>query len=343
MGDLAVLPKHWWEGTDATGKKRDITQPTLEPPLGSAAYRIESFKPGSEIVWERVPDYWGGQTAGEGRPREFRHAPLHLFPGRQRRLAGLHQGRLRGHPPRKQLAALGDRLQFSGVQGRRRDQGGVRRRHRGEPMQGFVLNHAPAAVPGPPGARGADLCLRLREHEPDAVLRLLHAHRQLFRGQRTRLQRPAAAARNWRSSSNTATSCRRNSSRRNSSCRSTTRRRPTRKNLRKAIELFAAGRLGQQGRQDGQRRRPANRSRSSSLATTRPTSASPSPSSTICASSASTRRCASSIQTQYVNRVQQFRLRRRHDGRSTQSQSPGNEQRDFWSSQGRRLRPVRAT
>jgi microcin C transport system substrate-binding protein len=58
IGDLAVLPKHWWEGTDASGKKRDITQPTFEPPLGSGAYKIESFKPGSEIIWSRVPDYW---------------------------------------------------------------------------------------------------------------------------------------------------------------------------------------------------------------------------------------------------------------------------------------------
>ena len=58
MGDLVVLPKHWWEGTDANGRKRDITKSTLEPPLGSAAYKIKSFKPGSEIVWERVPDYW---------------------------------------------------------------------------------------------------------------------------------------------------------------------------------------------------------------------------------------------------------------------------------------------
>lgn len=61
IGDLAVLPKHWWEGTDASGKKRDITQPTLEPPLGSAAYKIESFKPGAEIVWKRVDDYWGAK------------------------------------------------------------------------------------------------------------------------------------------------------------------------------------------------------------------------------------------------------------------------------------------
>lgn len=61
MGDLAVLPKHWWEGTDASGKKRDISKGTLEPPLGSGAYKVESFKPGAEIVWTRVPDYWGAQ------------------------------------------------------------------------------------------------------------------------------------------------------------------------------------------------------------------------------------------------------------------------------------------
>ncbi|MEO3384817.1 extracellular solute-binding protein [Mesorhizobium sp. CAU 1741] len=58
MGDLPVLPKHWWEGTDAEGRQRDVTQPTLEPPLGSGAYRIESFRPGADITWERVEDYW---------------------------------------------------------------------------------------------------------------------------------------------------------------------------------------------------------------------------------------------------------------------------------------------
>ncbi|RUV35590.1 extracellular solute-binding protein [Mesorhizobium sp. M7A.F.Ca.MR.148.00.0.0] len=61
IGDLAVLPKHWWEGTDANGKKRDVTKPTLEIPLGSAAYKITSFKPGSEIIWQRVPDYWAAK------------------------------------------------------------------------------------------------------------------------------------------------------------------------------------------------------------------------------------------------------------------------------------------
>jgi microcin C transport system substrate-binding protein len=59
VGQLAVFPKHWWEGTDATGKKRDIGATTLEPPLGSGPYRIKEFVAGRSIVYERVKDYWG--------------------------------------------------------------------------------------------------------------------------------------------------------------------------------------------------------------------------------------------------------------------------------------------
>ena len=59
VGELTVLPKHWWEGTDASGKKRDVTATTLEPPLGSGPYRIRTFSPGRNVVLERVKDYWG--------------------------------------------------------------------------------------------------------------------------------------------------------------------------------------------------------------------------------------------------------------------------------------------
>lgn len=58
MGQLLVLPKHWWEGTDADGKKRDIASSTLEKPLGSGAYRIKDFSPGRSVTYERVEDYW---------------------------------------------------------------------------------------------------------------------------------------------------------------------------------------------------------------------------------------------------------------------------------------------
>ena len=58
LGQLRVLPKHWWEGSDASGRKRDIGATTLEPPLGNGAYRIKEFVPGRTVVYGRVKDYW---------------------------------------------------------------------------------------------------------------------------------------------------------------------------------------------------------------------------------------------------------------------------------------------
>ena len=58
IGQLTVLPKHWWEGTDKNGKQRNIGETTLEPPLGSGAYRVKDFSAGRNIVLERVKDHW---------------------------------------------------------------------------------------------------------------------------------------------------------------------------------------------------------------------------------------------------------------------------------------------
>jgi microcin C transport system substrate-binding protein len=54
IGQLPVLPKHYWED-------RDFEATTLEPPLGSGPYRIETFEPGRSITYARVPDYWGAR------------------------------------------------------------------------------------------------------------------------------------------------------------------------------------------------------------------------------------------------------------------------------------------
>ena len=51
-GQLEVLPKHYWEG-------REFDKTTLEPPLGSGPYRISNFEPGRFVEYERVDDYWG--------------------------------------------------------------------------------------------------------------------------------------------------------------------------------------------------------------------------------------------------------------------------------------------
>lgn len=51
LGQLPVLPRHYWEG-------RDFSRPTLDIPLGSGPYRLERFESGRGLVYRRVPDYW---------------------------------------------------------------------------------------------------------------------------------------------------------------------------------------------------------------------------------------------------------------------------------------------
>jgi microcin C transport system substrate-binding protein len=59
VGELTVLPKHWWEGNDGEGRKRDISATTLEKPLGSGPYKIKDFVAARSVSVERVKDYWG--------------------------------------------------------------------------------------------------------------------------------------------------------------------------------------------------------------------------------------------------------------------------------------------
>ncbi len=56
VGQLPVLPKHYWAG-------RDFEAGTLEPPLGSGPYKIGSFEAGRYSTYQRVPDYWGKDLA----------------------------------------------------------------------------------------------------------------------------------------------------------------------------------------------------------------------------------------------------------------------------------------
>jgi microcin C transport system substrate-binding protein len=58
LGQLLILPQHWWEGEDAAGKTRNIGASTLEPPMGSGPYTLASFDAGRTITYERVDNYW---------------------------------------------------------------------------------------------------------------------------------------------------------------------------------------------------------------------------------------------------------------------------------------------
>ncbi|SEK21135.1 extracellular solute-binding protein [Halomonas daqiaonensis] len=52
IGQLPILPAHFWEGRDFEATTRDAL-------LGSGPYRIGTVEPGRRIVYERVGDYWG--------------------------------------------------------------------------------------------------------------------------------------------------------------------------------------------------------------------------------------------------------------------------------------------
>ena len=52
LGQIAVLPKHWWEG-------RDFAAPLLDAPLGSGPYRLDGYESARSVTYRRVEDYWG--------------------------------------------------------------------------------------------------------------------------------------------------------------------------------------------------------------------------------------------------------------------------------------------
>ena len=51
VGQLPVLPKHFWED-------REFASTTLDPLLGSGPYRFGKIDPGRSVAYERVEDYW---------------------------------------------------------------------------------------------------------------------------------------------------------------------------------------------------------------------------------------------------------------------------------------------
>ena len=80
VGQLTVLPKHWWEGTDSEGRKRDISATTLEKPLGSGPYRIKEFVAGRSVVAGAGEGLLGARSQRQYRAQQFRRAALRVFP-----------------------------------------------------------------------------------------------------------------------------------------------------------------------------------------------------------------------------------------------------------------------
>jgi microcin C transport system substrate-binding protein len=58
VGQLSILPKHFWTANGANGQPRDLAGTSLEVPLGSGPYKIKTVDPGRAISYERVADWW---------------------------------------------------------------------------------------------------------------------------------------------------------------------------------------------------------------------------------------------------------------------------------------------
>ena len=56
LGQLPVLPKHWWSN-------REFNKGNLEIPLGSGPYKVADVAAGRSIRYQRVKDYWGNELA----------------------------------------------------------------------------------------------------------------------------------------------------------------------------------------------------------------------------------------------------------------------------------------
>src|SRR5690554_2319620 len=56
LGQMPILPAHYWED-------REFGKNGLTPPVGSGAYRIDSFEAGRSVVYERLKDYWAKDLA----------------------------------------------------------------------------------------------------------------------------------------------------------------------------------------------------------------------------------------------------------------------------------------
>ena len=52
VGEVPILPKHFWE-------ERDFEASNLDIPLGSGPYILSSYDPGRSVTYRRNPNYWG--------------------------------------------------------------------------------------------------------------------------------------------------------------------------------------------------------------------------------------------------------------------------------------------
>ena len=190
MGQLTIVPKHYWTGKDANGKQRDPLKTTLEPPLGSGPYRIKQVSPARSISYERVADYWGKDLPVNRGQWNFDEIRFDYYRDETVAFESFKAGNLDYHQETsaKNWATAYD---FAAVRNGWVIRQEVPIRERAVDAVLRAQSQAPA-ISGPPRAPSLQPRFRFRMGEQEFVLRPVSAGRQLFRGHRSRRAEGAA-------------------------------------------------------------------------------------------------------------------------------------------------------
>jgi microcin C transport system substrate-binding protein len=137
VGQLIVLPKHFYENQG--GAARDPSKTWLDVPLGGGAYKIKTFEAGRFIVYERVKDYWGDKlpvNVGQNNLDEIRYD---YFGDRQVAFEAFKAGQI-DYFAENSAKSWATAYDFPAVTSGKVVKNGDIRLKNPEPMQAFVLN-----------------------------------------------------------------------------------------------------------------------------------------------------------------------------------------------------------
>ena len=179
-GELFIFPKHYWTGKDASGKPRDITKTTLEPPLGSGPYKVKALRPSDWIAFERVPGYWGKDLPARRGQNNFDTIEFQYYGDRSVSMEAFKSGQY-DFKQETSAKAWATAYDFPALK-----EGRVVKREvvleRPKPMQGFAFNLRQAQVSGRARAPRLQSGLRFRMGESEPLFRAIHENVELFPG-----------------------------------------------------------------------------------------------------------------------------------------------------------------
>ena len=87
---MPVLSAAWWSG-------RDFTAATLDPPLGSGAYKVKTFEQGRFIEFSRDPNYWGAKLPANLGQNNFDRLRFEYYRERQVAFEAFKAGAINYH------------------------------------------------------------------------------------------------------------------------------------------------------------------------------------------------------------------------------------------------------